>query len=224
MGYSDDKVRGDIPPPEVWKHNPKRTIETPVDSRGLVDFPGLISLIKSTVEPHYTWESPFNDRHHLQWPRRFYPDIDNENTPNPYEFRHLGIGLVRVPRYFHNWVHLITQPPPIPSQEVMAYRIDAQRVALNLFEQVREVSHEGRVQHLTGIALREYLLEQLERRFDDFAEQIEVAKSQPEEFQVIRYDNFPLEEPKDMVVIAHTLARNAIYRSAVRDIRKPVAA
>lgn len=224
VGYSERTVREDLPPRDVWTHNPMHLIETPIDDRGLVDFGELISVIKGTVDPSYTWDSPFNDRHHLQWPRRFYSDDQSGTGPNPAEFRHLGIGVVRVPRYFHNWVHLITVPPPVPSKEVMQYRIDAQRVALNLFEQVREVNHEGRRKSLTGVALQAYLLDQLERRFDDFARQVDDAKRQPRDFHVIRYDDYPLEGPKDIVLIAHTLARDAIYRSAVKEIRKPLAA
>ncbi len=225
VGYSDKRVREDLPPRDVWLHNPNhKLLETPVDERGLVDFPQLVSLIKGTVEPGYQWPSPYNDRHHLQWPRRFYPEVHEADITNPFEFRNLGIGVVRVPRYFHNWVHLITEPPKVPSDEVMRYRVDAQRVALSLFNRVRDIRVEGRELHLGKSALNDYLLEQLEPRFDKIVKKIEIAKRQPREFYAVNYDEVPVNGPADIVVLADRIARESVYRSAVRDIRVPIVA
>ncbi len=222
-GFHEGRDRKDLPPPDVWLYDPRyKPLETPVDSRGLVDFKELIRLVKSTVDSSYNWESPFNDRHHLQWPRRFYPD-EYGNGPNPAEFRHLGIGMVRVPRYFHNWTHLITEPPALPKPEVMQYRIDAQRVTLSLFESVKIVKQEGRVRLLSGQALKDYMLSELELRFDEFSENLDDAKSQPVEFYPIDYDSLELKEPLDMVNIADRIAKEAIYRSAVRTVKEPLA-
>ena len=224
VGFHEGRVRKDLPPPDVWLYNPRDTpLETPVDSRGLVDFKELIRLIKSTVDSSYDWDSPFNDKHHLQWPRRFYPG-QHHKGPDPAEFRDLGIGIVRVPRYFHNWTHIITEPPTPPKPEIMQYRIDAQRVALSLFESVKFVKQEGRVRLLSGQALRDYMLGELELRFDEFSENLDDAKSQPVEFYPIDYDSLELKEPFDMVNIADKIAKEAIYRSAVRIVKEPLAA
>jgi len=216
--------RTDIPPPEVWLRNPGlQQLETPLDDRGLVDFEALVKLVRGTVDPAYDWSSPFNDRHHLQWPRRFYVDAPDDK-PNPAEFRHLGIGMVRVPRLFHNWTHLITEPPAMPSFEVMQYRIDAQRVAVSLFEKVREIKRSSRARDLGQEAYRAFLTEQLYRGFDDFSHQFEIARHQPVEFQPVDYGDLELNDPADMVNIADIVAKKAIYRCAVRDICELVAA
>lgn len=216
--------RADLPPPEVWLRSPRQPLlETPLDDRGLVDFEALVKLVRGTIDSSYDWSSPFNDRHHLQWPRRFYIDA-SESSPNPAEFRHLGIGMVRVPRYFHNWTHLITEPPAMPSFEVMQYRLDAQRVAVSLFEKVRNIKRDGRAKELGQEAYRIFLSERLSRGFDDFSNQFDVALHQPAEFQPIDYSCMELTEPIHMIKIADELAKKAIYRCAVRDIREPVAA
>lgn len=225
VGFSTkNPQRADIPHPEVWLYSPRRPLlETPLDDRGLVDFEALVNLVRGTVDPAYDWSSPFNDRHHLQWPRRFYVDAP-ESKPNPVEFRHLGIGMVRVPRFFHNWTHLITEPPALPSFEVMQYRIDAQRVAVSLFEKVRDIKRNSRARELGQEAYRVFLSEQLSRGFDDFSRKFDVALHQPVEFQPINYSVVELTKPTDMIHIADKLAKEAIYRCAVRDICEPVAA
>lgn len=225
MGFKEKRVRDDIPPPDVWLINPKRDlIPTPLDERGIVDLPELISDIKKTVDSNYDWPSPFNDKHHLQWPRRWYPDIEyKRDCPNPYEFRHLGIGVVRVPRYFHNWTHLITEPPPPPSEEVMTYRIEAQRVAVSLFRSVTDIKREGRDLNLSGVALNDYVLSKLEHRFEDYVKRVEIAKKQPKEFHVVEYDRIPLTGPEDVLTLTDRLAKGALYRSAVRIVREPLA-
>jgi len=225
VGFHEKRVRKDLPPPETWLHQPSSDLlPTPVDSRGLVDFDGLVKLMKSTVDPSYDWRASFNDKHHLQWPNRYYRNINSDSLPNPAEFRNLGIGIVKVPRLFHNWVHLITEPPAVPDNEVMMYRIEAQRVALSLFESVKIVKQEGRVRLLSGQALRDYMLDELEQRFDEFAENLDEARSQPVEFYPVDYSKLELNEPRDMVVIADRIARQAIYRIAVRSIREPLVA
>lgn len=225
MGFkTKNPQRADLPPPEVWLRSPRLPlIETPLDDRGLVDFEALVNVVRSTVDPSYDWSSPFNDRHHLQWPRRFYID-EPDAKPNPAEFRHLGIGMVRVPRLFHNWTHLITEPPAMPSFEVMQYRIDAQRVAVALFEKIRNIKRDGRAKELGQEAYRIFLSEQLSIGFDDFSHQFEIARNQPIEFQPVVYGDLELNEPVDMLNIADRVAKGAIYRCAVRDIREPVAA
>ena len=225
VGFSSkNQQRTDIPPPEVWLHNPNRPLlETPLDNRGLVDFETLVHLVRGTVDPAYDWSSPLNDRHHLQWPRRFYVDAIG-SKPNPAEFRHLSIGMVRVPRYFHNWTHLITEPPAMPSFEVMQYRIDAQRVAVSLFERVLNIKREARSLSLGQEAYKVFIADRLSQKFDDFSRVLNVATSQPIEFQPIDYSAIELKKPVDMIRLADKLAKKAIYRCAVRDICEPVAA
>src|SRR5215216_6283145 len=109
-----------LPPPDVWLHNPYKSdlIPTPVDERGLVDLRELIKVMKATVAPEYDWRSPFTDDHHLQWPNRWYESIPDSEY-NPQRFRGLMISRADTPRVFHVWTHLITEPPPVPDDDIM---------------------------------------------------------------------------------------------------------
>lgn len=224
MDRGEGRIRDDLPPREYWLYDPKDgRIQTPIDERGLVDEKELVSIAKNAVDPSYPWPSPFNDRHHLQWPRSSYKPIQQADSPNPAEFRSLSIGIVRVPRYFHNWVHFITEPPPVPSDEVMQYRIDAQRVALSLFGRVKSIRRVARKKKLSGQALEGYILERIESRREEYWEYIDVARSQPAEFHVVNYDDLVGDDPRDILIVADRVAREGIYRSAVREVRRPAA-
>ena len=218
VGYSERRVRKDLPPREVWHHDPKQLIDTPLDERGLVDLSALISVIKSTVDSDYEWPSPFNDRHHVYWPRRFYPRNDGAGL-DLYEFDNLGINKVKLPRHFHNWLHLITLPPPMPSLEVMQYRIEAQRVAVSLFKGVVDLKRQAKELSLHGDVFDGYIEEMLENEFEYFQELIDIGRSQPKEFQPINYDSVELRETRDIINLSKLIGRKAIYLSAVRQVR-----
>ena len=206
-----------LPPRDLWLHDPytSEALETPLDSRGLVDMLGLIALMKTTVAPGYEWSSAFVDVHHLQWPDRWY-GRDETNEDSPQVFRNLAISKVYVPRVFHNWVHRITEPPPLPSEEVMHYRIDAQRVALSLFSDVRTPKVMARHKKLGEAGLEELLVE----RFDRFSEKFEYAKQAPQEFQLLDYSHYELRTVDDMVQIGTRLGKFALAASATRLVRQ----
>lgn len=212
-----------LPPREVRLFDPNLNegkIPTPIDERGLVDMLGLISVMRSTVESEYDWASAFSDEHHLQWPDRWYPKSDEGSEYSANIFRNLAISKVIVPRVFHNWVHRITEPPPMPSEEVMRYRIDAQRVALALFKEVRSAKTVARHRHMGEEGLEELLTE----RFDTFAHYFEKAKQTPREFQLLEYENYSLRDTTDMVHIGTKLGKFAVTASATDRVRRAIAA
>jgi hypothetical protein len=97
-----------------------------------VDVPALIDLLKSKVNIDYTWPGP-SDIHHFYWPRVWYPyDHEKGRLNNPSTFRNLSISKGLVPRVFHNWLHEITLPPPVPKLEIMEYRIESWDIARSL--------------------------------------------------------------------------------------------
>lgn len=211
-----------LPPRELWLFNPieeRELLPTPLDNRGLVDMMGLIALMKSTVEQGYDWKSSFTDEHHLQWPDRWYERSMTADM-SPHVFRNLAISKVRVPRVFHNWVHRITEPPPLPSEEVMHYRIDAQRVAVELFREVKNSKTAARRRRLGEDGLEELLIQ----RFDSFALKFEHAKQAPREFQLLDYDHYALNDTSDMVRIGTKLGRFAVTASATNRVKRAVAA
>lgn len=223
-GFEDSRMPSiHLPPRDLWLFDPTSTnelLQTPLDERGLVDPSALIALMKSTVDPEYKWQSSFTDIHHLQWPDAWYERTDSPVPDSPHVFRNLAISKLRVPRVFHNWVHRITEPPPLPSDEVMKYRIEAQSVAIALFRQVRNSKAAVRKQQLGDGALEELLI----RRFDAFAETFETAKLTPREFQLINYSQEPLHDTHDMVRIGTKLGRFTITASATDRVRRKMAA
>lgn len=211
-----------LPPRELWLYDPtaeKELLPTPLDERGLVDMIGLIALMKSTVAPGYEWDSSFTDVHHLQWPGRWYGSVEVPEL-SPHSFRNLAISKVRVPRVFHNWVHRTTEPPILPSEEVMHYRIDAQRVAISLFQQVRSSKTAARKRGLDEAGLEQLLI----RRFNTFSAVFEEAKQAPREFQLLDYSQYELRDIDDMVRIGTKLGKFAITESATNRVRRPIAA
>lgn len=210
-----------LPPPELRLHHPKRDglIPTPLDNRGLVDTSELIHTIKSTVEPGYDWPSPFNDNHHLQWPSNLYSSTPDSQL-DPQEFRNLAISQIRVPRTFHNWVHRITEPPPMPSEEVMRYRIESQRVALSLFQAIRVSKNLTRKEIIPEEALEKALI----KRFDDFTTSLERARSLPEEFQLIDLSDYEPRDYEDMFALGARLGKLASAACVRRQVTGPAVA
>lgn len=193
-----------LPPPDLWLHNPYTDgkISTPLDERGLVDLTELIKQTKKTVDPSYDWASDFSDVHHLQWPNADYAS-EPDNPANPHEFRNLAISKLKVPRNFHNWIHKITEPPPVPSEEVMYYRIEAQRVVIALARVVNVCEMLTQKEEISESKLKERLVES----FDEFNQMLETARLVPEEFQLVNLADYRPNEVHDMFKIRTMLGR-----------------
>jgi hypothetical protein len=213
-----------LPPRELWRFNPDEDerLPTPVDERGLVDVEKLINLVKITVDPAFTWrldEEP--NKHHLYWRKAFYP-VKEESLVSPHEFRNLAVNKVLIPRAFHNWLHRVTDEPPVPSEEVMHYRVEAQRVALELFKSARRSKRLIRLDKLSDTELEE----RLTRNFEEFSASLERANAIPEEYRLINPSDYKLETARDIHAIGHRLGELAIRctTTRVRDVLRPLAA
>ncbi len=124
-------------PPRDMRTYPDEKIPTPTDERGLVDVPRLIAAVQKTVDPEYEWPRQLSI-HHFYWPEADYPYVTaGLAVDNPAVFRNLPIHRGLLPRAFENWLHIITLPPPKPSEEVMHHRVEAWNVARSLFQKVR---------------------------------------------------------------------------------------
>lgn len=143
------------------------------------------------------------DTHHLQWPRRHYGGDDAEEGVLEYDFRELAISKAFMPRVFHNWIHKITEPPPMPAEEIMRYRIDAQAAAMMLFNTVKDVKRYVREHKLE----EEDLERELIQRSDQFIEGYERAISMPPEFQLVNYQEYEPNETEDMLRLSNRLGR-----------------
>jgi hypothetical protein len=210
-----------FPPRDMWKHDPEKDprIETRLDKLGLVDPQKLIIDIKASVDPSYQWESPFNDIHHLQWWSGRYPALPDADV-NPNEFRNLAVSKLIVPRVFHNWLHRITEPPPVPDEEVMRCRIEAQEAAFALFKSIRGSKMLLRNKQIGKHALQQQLI----RHFDEFTTGLERAQSIPSEFQLI--DNIRDFQPRntyDLFQIAPQIGKVVNVPVATRLVKKTAA-
>lgn len=210
-------VQPNLPPPEFRLHDPKLEgrIPTQLDERGLVDVLKLIDQVKQTVDPEFKWQSSFNDVHHLQWPSNQYASSP-EAELNPREFRNLAISKIYVPRVFHNWVHQVTEPPPMPSDEVMRYRIEAQRVVLALFQSVRMGRQLTRNKQISDAKLEDRLVE----CFDEFSTNLERVRLLPREFHLVDVSDYEPNTIEDMFLIGRSLGKVAMVATVTRSVEQ----
>lgn len=203
--------RDRLPPRDTWIYDPKINgrLETPLDERGLVDLDRLVVLAKQTIDPDFTWQSNENDVHHLQWPAAAYKN--QRAVHDGYQFRELVNRKAYVPRLFHNWIHLITEPPPVPDEEVMHYSIDAQRVAMSL---ARTASLATQLTRRPGISQRE-LIHGLDMQFERYNLYMDNAREVPEEFRLIAINQIEAYVPEDLLAVNKKLGRLAIDRVPV---------
>ena len=181
--------------------------------------PELIRQDKQAVDPAYTWGSSFNDFHHLLWPSRAYLHLP-ESKIIPLEFRNLSIIKIYAPRVFHNWVHRITEPPLLPSKEVMYYRTEAQRVVVALFKSMRAGRGLTRRKGLQEFELESRLIQ----NFDEFSNRLEIARTIPSEFQLLDIINYNPKRFEDMFKIQSQLGKIAMVPVVTRSVSLPAVA
>lgn len=117
-------------------------IEPRLNAKGLIDDKMLIADVLETIHPDFTWLGK-SDRHHLCWPRVDYVQAQQSSLIPAFNFREHGSNVIRVQRVFHNWIHAITLPPPMPDPEVMQYTLKAWEVVSDFFSAVRQtVNHQ----------------------------------------------------------------------------------
>jgi hypothetical protein len=127
-------------PPAELRRKSDLLIETPVDSKGLIDIPKLIDLVKATVDPEYAWpQGKCNEStHHWYWPEHLYPyEAGDEYSLGT--FRNLPINKVELPRVFENWLHIVTEIPKVPHREVVEETIRSWRVSKDLYKSAQKM-------------------------------------------------------------------------------------
>jgi hypothetical protein len=173
------------------------------DERGLIDHSRLIELVKSSVDPEYEWPKKLSV-HHLYWPAAWYPHLQDAEEPvNPAAFRQLPIHKALLPRVFENWLHQITIPADMPDSEVMQYRIEAWRVAEDLFKMASGVilnekrSRRRRASVEAGLVTpkteddrigEDYIVGEFIKDFRGFGYLLERHENLPPEFRLIELD------------------------------------
>lgn len=217
--HSHVSARDRLPPQEVRLYEPKKMglIETPLDERGLVDLNGLVEIAKQTVDASYDWTSRENDVHHLQWVGRYYDIASAFLDVDAQAFRNLVNRKAYVPRVFHNWIHHITMPPPVPAAEVMQYSIDAQRVAVSLARTAGLAAKLTRRPGLSDVQLRR----RLDEEFINYNVYIENAREVPREFSLLALEEVEAQSIEQMLAANKRLGRLALDRVPIvnRQIR-----
>ncbi len=189
-----------FPPPDAQLINPAREkLITPVDDRGLVLVDQLIEEVKATIDPSFTWQTGKKDVniHHYYWEKNRYPRIVEPNTLNPNEFYNLPIHKGWVPIVFHNWLHKITEPPAVPSEEVMFFRTEGWNVASSLFRSVQRtiqierrarraqlLSHDGSLVDEEDEVALDAMQEELDNHFLNVDHCLAQSESIPPEFRL----------------------------------------
>ncbi len=181
--------------------------------------PELISGVLSTLDPDYKWMRRRNT-HHMYGDTPLDQSLDNKSQTEAI-FCDLPPSKLQVPVDFHGWLHEVSIMPPTPPTEVMNYRIEAWRVALDLFVKARDLTitdkrarrrrqhmaknrkltlkHQKTDEDLLGEA---YLNSQYERNFKGFLMHLDLYRSVPVEFMVA-----PLPEDDSPFVIASILGK-----------------
>lgn len=197
-------------PPEdarLWRADLHAKLETPLDELGLVDLDELVRLGTGTVATDYDWTSLFNDVHHLQWPAASYA-ADELN----HEFRELFRRKAFIPRQFHNWLHLITLPPPAPSHEIMRHSIEGERTARALAATAQLAV---RLTRMRGIPEHK-LVERLEQQFENYQLYVENARLVPREFQLLRLEEVEARNVEEMLAVNKRLGKLALHLVPIR--------
>lgn len=202
-----------MPPIDYRKIDPKtdNLIETPLDHRGLVDLDGLIKIVKDTVEPEYSWLSSSNDVHHLQWYMALYRDHPDQTLA--LNFRELVNRKTYIPRVFHNWLHRVTLPPPVPTDEVMRYSVEAQRVAISLAQTASEAVRLTRRKEIKEKILRI----RLEQAFEHFNLYLDNAREVPIEFSLLAIKELEIKTIDELLDVNKSLGRMAIGKIPIKD-------
>lgn len=204
-----------LPPRQMWLHDPNTRgyLETPTDEFGLVDLDELVTRVKQTIHPEFSWQSSFNDIHHLQWFASNYPvSPDSEETVNMNEFRELVGRKAFIPRVFHNWIHHVTLPPPTPSEEVMRHSIEAQRVALSLYRTARLAT---KLTRMTQIPEKK-LVERLDEEYINYSLYVDNAREVPKEFSLLTIEEVEARNVDEMLLVNKRLGRLALDTIPVR--------
>jgi len=205
-----------LPPRELWLYNPdiQGLMPTALDERGLVDLDALVADVKATIDKEFEWTSQFNDVHHLQWFASRYPYLDSsDQMVNMSAFRELANRKAYVPRVFHNWIHRITEPPPVPSIEVMNYSIDAQRVAMSLS---RTASLAVRLMRMSRIPEKRLAM-RLDQEFEKYNLYLDNARLVPQEFSLLAIHSLEINSPDDIPMVNKRLAKLALDKIPLRN-------
>lgn len=134
-----------LPPEEFRLRNINDKIKTPTDAWGVVNADKLIREVMESVHPDYQWTGK-SDIHHGQWCRADYHAMQFALPESrAVAFRELAPNKMQIPRVFHNWIHAITLPPPMPDPNVMRESVREWVILQDFFRSVQEAAQVERL-------------------------------------------------------------------------------
>ncbi|MDB5161846.1 MAG: hypothetical protein JWM52_354 [Candidatus Saccharibacteria bacterium] len=238
-----------LPPRELryFDLQTSKRIETPLDeATGLVDRDKLMAEILKTVDQSYDWQSAFSDVHHLQWPNRWYDALkkgespeeltgfisipNNISFPRKYydmspegqRFRNINSNKVVLPRVFHNWLHIVSFPPPVPANETIHDVLEVDTSLTNIHNLVSYSRFLARQYRDANDTYASAFRKNLDARMDTFGEELDKLQNAPIEFRPTEVTELRMNSTHDMVHIANVLGRYAssdvieLHHEAVR--------
>lgn len=209
-GHERERVDDLYLPPQharAWDEVTDGKLQTPLNTHGVVDLDALVALGKQTVENGYDWTSRLNDVHHLQWPEAFYADDELAH-----EFRETVDRKAFLPRQFHNWLHHITEPPPVPSEEVMKHTVDAERAIRALASTAALAT---RLTRMRWIPERKRAA-RLEKEYMNYQLYVENAREIPEEFLRVSPHELAAGSVEEMLEVSRRIGRRALTQIPMR--------
>lgn len=196
-------VTDGLPPrdAQLWDVRKEGCLPTPLDEHGLVDLNELIKLGKATIEGEFDWSSR-EDVHHLQWPKAAYTDDKLYQ-----EFRELRQRKVIVPRVFHNWVHFLTEEPPLPSDDIVAMCVRAGKTVHALASMAGLAVRISRMPNIPEQKREDRLNEALEL----YTTRIETIDSIPHEFHPVPAEELRVYTVDELLEVSRKLGKKAVH-------------
>jgi hypothetical protein len=128
------------------------------------------------------------------------------------QFRELNQRKTCIPKHFHNWLHWITEAPPVPAEEVMRGSIQAEKTARAL---VSTVDLAVRLSRKPGIPERK-LSQELDKALGSYALTMDDVRAIPGEFQLLPVSELGVETVDDLLAVSKKLGKRALRHPPIR--------
>jgi len=220
-------LSADLPPREVRKKLPvfgKRE-KTPVDSNGLVDHDGLVTVLFSNVEDGYNYaydprlKFKRGKNHHTETLRRWYEQLEAMGWVGAIAFYDLNYRQLDLPPPAHGQVHDELIPADPPKYEV----IDAVNSVHVPLEKMHQLVFGSKMAAAKASERGEGDFEQmyhehLNSHMHEFGGWLEAAMRGAPEFQVVDYSQFSLNSTADMIAIKRHVAAHAFAQRPISHV------
>ena len=126
--------------------NVDHKLATVLDEYGIPDRVKTMKEVLGSIAGKHVWTGDY-DLHHMSWPRTHYTQYaDDDGTRLGINFRNAGSLRVVMPRQLHDYTHAVTEPPPVPSVDVMRqYALEHGQVG-RLYDTIKSAKSNDEIQ------------------------------------------------------------------------------